>query len=133
MLRAEWRFLQLTMFIGAWMLLAPMLQDRWLVQLLLQLFLLNTLLVTLWANPGWPGLRTLMIGLWLVSLTGSILAILPLSPDWRHIMRSIELVSSPCCSRSSTCCCSNGTPRVSTWTRTRAPRRSCRATWHISA
>ncbi|MDH5226636.1 MAG: ion channel [Gammaproteobacteria bacterium] len=94
MLRAEWRFLQLTMFIGAWMLLAPMLQDRWLVQLLLQLFLLNTLLVTLWANPGWPGLRTLMIGLWLVSLTGSILAILPLSPDWRHIMRSIELVSS---------------------------------------
>jgi hypothetical protein len=28
MLRAEWRFLQLTLYIGAWMLLAPVLQDR---------------------------------------------------------------------------------------------------------
>jgi hypothetical protein len=93
-LRAEWRFLQLTLFIGAWMLLAPVLQDRWLVQLLLQLFLLNTLLVTLWANPGWPGLRTLMISLWLVSLAGSALALMPLSPEWHHTMRSVELVSS---------------------------------------
>lgn len=94
MQHTEWRFLQLTLFIGAWMLLAPLLQDRWLVPLLLQLFLLNTLLVTLWANPGWPGLRTLMIVLWLVSLAGSLLAILPLSPEWQHTMRSVELVSS---------------------------------------
>jgi hypothetical protein len=94
MRRTEWRFLQLTLFIGAWMLLAPLLQERWLAQLLLQLFLLNTLLVTLWANPGWRGLRTLMIGLWVVSLAGSMLAIVPLPPDWHHMMRSAELVSS---------------------------------------
>lgn len=94
LLRAEWRFLQLTLFVGAWMLVAPILQDRWLVQLLLQLFLLNTLLVTLWANPGWPGLRTLMIVLWLVSLAGSLVTLLPLSPDWHRVMRTVEIVSS---------------------------------------
>ena len=33
------------------MLVSPLMQDRWVVQALLQLFLLNTMLVTLWANP----------------------------------------------------------------------------------
>jgi len=47
----EWRFLQLTLVICGWMLLSPQMHNRWIVQLLLQVFLLNTVLVTLWANP----------------------------------------------------------------------------------
>jgi len=38
----EWRFLQLTLLICGWMLLSPQLNDRWLVHLLLQVFLVNT-------------------------------------------------------------------------------------------
>jgi hypothetical protein len=94
LLRAEWRFLQLTLFIAGWMLLAPKLHDRWLVQVLLQLFLVNTLLVTLWANRDRPRQQALLLGLWAVSLAGSLLAILPRSPDWQLVARTIELVSS---------------------------------------
>ena len=81
-LRREWRFLQLTLFIAAWMLLSPLIPDRWLVQVFLQAFLLNSVLVTLWANPQWRGARRVAIALWCVSLAGSLLALLPLPDRW---------------------------------------------------
>ena len=28
----KWRFMQLTLFMGAWMLVSPLMNDRWLVQ-----------------------------------------------------------------------------------------------------
>ena len=34
----EWRFLQLALFMAAWMLLAPLRQEHWLVQALTQAF-----------------------------------------------------------------------------------------------
>jgi hypothetical protein len=90
----EWRFLQLTLFIAAWMLLAPHLADRWLVQVLLQLFLLNSVLVTLWANPKWQRLRRVMLGLWLVSLAGTLVALLPLGVVGRDVAQTVESTSS---------------------------------------
>ena len=90
---AEWRFLQLTLIICAWMLLSPQMHDRWLVQLLLQLFLLNTVLVTLWANPQWRHVRSLLIGLWLVSLAGSLLGVSPRLVDSRRLARTVEVAS----------------------------------------
>lgn len=45
------------------MLLSHLVPDRWLVQVLLQAFLLNSVLVTLWANPQWRHVRNLLIGL----------------------------------------------------------------------
>ena len=81
-LRQEWRFLQLTLFIAAWMLLSPLIPDRWLVQVFLQAFLLNSVLVTLWANPQWSGARRVAAALWCVSLAGSLLAVLPLPDRW---------------------------------------------------
>ncbi len=89
----EWRFLQLTLIICAWMLLSPQMHDRWLVHLLLQVFLLNTVLVTLWANPQWRRIRSLLIGLWLVSLAGSLLGLVPRLDDSRRFARSIEIAS----------------------------------------
>ena len=89
----EWRFLQLTLIIGAWMLLSPQMHDRWLVQLLLQLFLLNTVLVTLWANPQWRRIRNLLIGLWLLSLAGSLLGVAPRLVDSRRLARTVEVAS----------------------------------------
>ncbi len=80
--RREWHFLQLSLFIAAWMLLSPLLPDRWLVQVFLQAFLLNSVLVTLWANPQWRNARRIAIALWCVSLVGSLLAVLPLPDRW---------------------------------------------------
>ena len=46
----EWRFLQLTVVLGLWMLLSPRLGDRWIVQAFMQVILLNAMLVTLWVD-----------------------------------------------------------------------------------
>ena len=89
----EWRFLQLTLIICAWMLLSPQMHDRWLVHLLLQVFLLNTVLVTLWANPQWRHIRSLLIGLWLVSLAGSLLGLVPRFAESQRWARSVEIAS----------------------------------------
>jgi voltage-gated potassium channel len=90
----EWRFLQLTLVICGWMLLSPQLSDRWLVHLLLQVFLLNTVLITLWANPQWRHIRSALIGLWLVSLAGSLLALVPQPGESpRLLARCAEIAS----------------------------------------
>lgn len=88
-LQREWWFTQLTLFIWGWMLLAPRLQDRWLVQLLLQVVLLNAVLITLKANPEWKNLRNLMLGLWGLTLAGSMLASSPLPPEWEARARDV--------------------------------------------
>jgi len=92
-LRREWRFLQLTLFIAAWTLLSPRMADRWIVQALLQAFLLNSTLVTLWANPQWRGARRAVLWLWVVSLVGSLLAVLPLTEPWQFRARLVEIAS----------------------------------------
>ena len=92
-LRGEWRFLQLTLFIGAWMLLSPSLQHRWMVEALLQFFLLNTLLVTLWANPSWRTGRGIVFGVWLVSVAGSAIALAPLPVHWHRLGRTLEIAT----------------------------------------
>jgi len=93
LLRGEWRFLQLTLFIGAWMLLSPSLQHRWMVEALLQFFLLNTLLVTLWANPSWRTGRGIVFGVWLVSVAGSAIALAPLPVHWHRLGRTLEIAT----------------------------------------
>src|SRR5512141_3157653 len=92
-LSREWRFLQLTLVIAGWMLLSPLLADRWLVQALLQAFLLNSTLVTLWANPQWRVARPVVLGLWVVSLAGSLLATLTLPDPWHRRAEFIETAS----------------------------------------
>ena len=87
---SEWRFLQLTLVIAVWMLLTPYVTDRWLIQLFVQLFLLNCVLVTLWANPEWSGMRRGMILLWAVSLAASLAALVSGSSGWQRITRIVD-------------------------------------------
>jgi hypothetical protein len=89
----EWWFTQLTLFIWGWMLVAPRLENRWLVQLLLQAFLLNGVLMTLRANPGWKNLRGIMIGLWVLALAGTALSFASLPDAWRSLARDVEAAS----------------------------------------
>jgi hypothetical protein len=89
----EWRFLQLTVCMAAWMLLSPQVEHRWLVMVLLQALLLNSLLVTLWANPGRRGVRRAMLGLWMLSLLTSAIALLPLPQELRETSRTAAIVA----------------------------------------
>jgi hypothetical protein len=57
------------------------------------LFLLNTVLVTLWANPQWRHIRSLLIGLWLVSLAGTLLGLVPRFAESQRWARSVEIAS----------------------------------------
>ena len=78
----QWHFLQLVLVMAAWMLLAPIAADRWLAQVILQAFMLNSALVTAWSNPHWRYYKATLLGLWGVSLAGSLLALAPLPGRW---------------------------------------------------
>lgn len=91
--RRKWHFLQLTLFMAAWMLLTPQLRDRWLLHLLLQAFLLNTVLVVLWSNPEWQRWRGVVLGLWLVSVAGSLVALAPVPERWQLLALVAETAS----------------------------------------
>jgi hypothetical protein len=89
---SEWRFLLLTLFIVCWMFLGP-LTHRWIVEAAMQVILLNSVFVTLWANPEWQRIKATMLALWLVSLGGSLLALAPLPSDWQRYAHSVALLS----------------------------------------
>jgi uncharacterized membrane protein len=91
--RRKWHFLQLTLFMAAWMLVAPQLRDRWLLHVLLQALLLNALLVMLWSNPEWQRYRSIVLVLWLVSLTGSLAALAPVPERWALLALAAETAS----------------------------------------
>jgi hypothetical protein len=92
--RHEWRFLQLPLFIAGWMLVAPHLSGRRHVQVLLQALLLNSMIVTFWANPQWRHLRRAVVVFWLVSTAGAAVGVLPLPADWRQMAEFVERASS---------------------------------------
>jgi len=92
-IRREWWFTQLTLFIWGWMLVAHRLEDRWLMHLLLQLFLLNAVLMTLKVNPEWRQARHAIVGLWVLALAGSLIAFAPVPGDWERVARAAETVS----------------------------------------
>ena len=89
----EWWFTQLTLFIWAWMLIGPALEDRWLTHLLLQVCLLNAVLMTLKVNPEWGLARSVTVGLWLLALAGSLIAFAPVPHDWERLARGAETMS----------------------------------------
>ena len=92
-LRREWWFTQLTLFIWAWMLIAPALEGRWLTHLLLQVCLLNAVLMTLKVNPEWGLARGVTVGLWCLALAGSLGAFAPVPDGWERLARGAETAS----------------------------------------
>jgi hypothetical protein len=78
---AEWRFLLLTLLICAVLLTTPQITKYWPIQLLLEALLLAAVLVTVSANPGWHKLRRVLVVLWLVSLSGTLLSMFSIRPD----------------------------------------------------
>jgi hypothetical protein len=87
----EWRFLQLTVAIVAWMILSPHLAQRWSGHLALHLMLLNLILVTMWANPDWRKARLIVGGLWLLGLIASLGSVLDLTPGLARIEKTLDM------------------------------------------
>ena len=87
----EWRFLQLTVVIVAWMLLAPHLETRWSGHLAIHVMLLNLILVTMWANPDWRKARLIVGGLWLLGLIASLFSVLELAPALARIEKTLDV------------------------------------------
>ena len=90
---AEWRFLALTLLICAYLLAAPLIVGKWQVQMLLEVLLLVTVLVTTTANPGWHRLRRALVLLWLMSVAGTLLSVFSIRPDLRQWYRTVELLT----------------------------------------
>lgn len=90
----QWRFLQLTLAIVAWMLISPQLEARWSGHLALQVLLFDLLLVTIWANPDWRRARHAVAALWLLSLITSLTSIFELTPEWLRIEKTVDVVLS---------------------------------------
>lgn len=89
----EWRFLQLTIVLGLWMLLSPRIGDRWLVQAFMQFILLNAMVVTLWADPESDRRRWILPSLWVLSFIASLVVLLPLTPEHRELVVKIEIAA----------------------------------------
>jgi hypothetical protein len=90
---AEWRFLLLTLLICAFLLTAPLLAGNWQIQMLLEALLLATVLVTVSANPGWHKLRRVMVVLWVVSVTGTLLSVFSARSGFWQWYRTVELLT----------------------------------------
>jgi hypothetical protein len=89
----EWRFLQLTVVLGLWMLLSHRLADRWLVQGFMQFVLLNSMLVTLWVGEAKRWRRRILLALWGLSFAASLIVLLPIAEDYRELVLRVEVAA----------------------------------------
>ena len=88
----QWRFLQLTVAIVAWMFISPLLEAKWSGALALQLMLLDLMLVTMWANPNWRRARHVVGVLWVLSLLTSIGSALGLVEGMERLEQTLDVV-----------------------------------------
>jgi hypothetical protein len=91
---AQWRFLQMTIVIMAWMLLSPNLDTRFGGHVAMHVLLLDLILVTMWANPDWSRTVRVIIALWVVSLIASVASILELIPALGKVERTLDVALS---------------------------------------
>jgi voltage-gated potassium channel Kch len=87
----QWRFLQLTIAIVAWMVFAPHLHTRWSGHLAMHVMLLDLILVTMWANPKWRTAGRVILGLWLMAVIASLGSVLDVLPEWEKIEKTLDV------------------------------------------
>jgi hypothetical protein len=87
----QWRFLQLTLAIVAWMLVQPILAQKLTGQLAMQVLLLDLMLVTMWANHRWRRVRQVVVVLWLLSLTMSVASMTGLTQGWAGVEETLDI------------------------------------------
>jgi voltage-gated potassium channel len=88
----NWRFLQLTIFLLIFWIVFPLLGQKLVVQILMQLFVLNSILVVLSAEKKAVGLKKIVWTLWIIGLIASLSALLPLQQELRTLCLELESV-----------------------------------------
>ncbi len=81
----EWRFLQLSLCLAALFIVVPWASEHWMFQIAVQLFLLNSLLVTISEEGHRSRLRPFLWIAWGLSVAASILTWLPFPVDAHSI------------------------------------------------
>jgi hypothetical protein len=89
---SQWRFLQLTLAIVAWMLVAPYIETRTGGHVAIHVLLLDLILVTIWANPQWQRAGKVIGVLWMTSLLASTVSILDFVPELVPVEMTIDVV-----------------------------------------
>lgn len=84
----------LTLLICAYLLATPLVAGSFSVQIALEVLLLVTVLVTVSANPKWHDLRRVLVALWFLSLSGTLLSLSLMEPYFWQWYRTIELLTS---------------------------------------
>lgn len=87
----QWRFLQLTLVIVAWLLVSPHIDSRFGGHIAMHVLLFDLMLVTIWANPQWRHLGRVVWVLWGISLLASTLSIMDATPQWRQLERTVDI------------------------------------------
>lgn len=87
----ERRFFQLSALIIVFLMLSPFLRENWLFQILVQLFMLNSMLVTLSAAGNRRRIRQTLWILWLVAAIASLAHQLPDTAPLRAMITHLEI------------------------------------------
>jgi hypothetical protein len=87
------RFLELTLFMGLFLTVSPFFHDDWTIRVLTELFLINSLLVTLSTGGMRTGVRRLLWGFLGISVLASVLELLAPGPELRRIGATLEFTS----------------------------------------
>jgi voltage-gated potassium channel len=88
----NWRFLQLTVFLLVFWIVFPLLGQKLFVQILTQLFVLNSILVVLSTEKKDAGLKKIVWILWTIGLIASLSALLPLQQQMKALCLELESV-----------------------------------------
>lgn len=86
----HWRFLQLTVFLLIFWIVFPLLGQKLLVQILMQLFVLNSILVVLSTEKKAAGLKKIVWILWSIGLIASLSAIFPIQQEVKTLCLELE-------------------------------------------
>jgi hypothetical protein len=89
---SQWRFLQLTLVIVAWLLVSPYVETRAGMHVAMHVLLFDLILVTIWANPQWRRAGKVIWVLWTISLVASTTSILDILPQLVNVERTIDVV-----------------------------------------
>jgi voltage-gated potassium channel Kch len=88
----HWRFLQLTIFLIIFWIVFPLIGQKQFVQILTQLFVLNSILVVLSTEKKAAGIKKVVWALWTIGLMASLSALLPISPELKKVCLELESV-----------------------------------------
>ncbi len=88
---SQWRFLQLTLVIMAWLLVAPYIETRAGGHVAIHVLLFDLILVTIWANPQWRLAGKVIGALWAISLLASTVSILDILPQLVRVESTIDI------------------------------------------